>query len=117
MTLVARNLSIEYGRGKPVLQEVTVDAHPGRVVVLIGPNAAGKSTLLKALAGLLRPAHGDVLFNGESVASMTPARRAAKIAWMSQRPSLTGRFTVREVVTIGRFARPRGDRLRLPRAR
>lgn len=107
MTLVARNLSIKYGRGKPVLKEVTVDARAGRVVVLIGPNAAGKSTLLKAMAGLLPPAHGEVLFNGESVGSMASARRAAKIAWMSQRPSLTGRFTVREVVTIGRFARPR----------
>ena len=107
MTLVARNLSIEYGRGKPVLKDVTVDACAGRVVVLIGPNAAGKSTLLKAMAGLLPPAHGEVLFNGESVGSMASARRAAKIAWMSQRPSLTGRFTVREVVTIGRFARPR----------
>lgn len=107
MTLLARNLSVEYVRGKPVLERVSVDACSGRVVVLIGPNASGKSTLLRALAGLLPAIEGEIVIDGESVSSMAPARRAAKIAWMSQRPSVTGRFTVREVVTIGRFARPR----------
>lgn len=106
MTLQVRDLDVSYGRDAAVLDGVSIEAHPGRVVVLVGPNAAGKSTLLKAMAGLLRPRGGSITLDGESVGAMAPARRAARIAWMAQRPSLTGRFTVREVVAIGRFARP-----------
>ena len=107
MTLSASNLVMGYPGRRSVLQDVSVDAEPGRVLALVGANASGKSTLLRGLAGLLLPESGSVTLGDELIRSMAPARRAALIGWMPQRPSIAGRFTVREVVTIGRFARPR----------
>lgn len=107
MTLSADTLVMGYPGRRSVLHGVSMDARPGRVLALVGANASGKSTLLRGLAGLLAPESGTVQLGGESIRGMAPARRAALVGWMPQRPSIAGRFTVREVVTIGRFARPR----------
>ena len=107
MTLAARNLEITYPGRAPVLHDVTMAVAAGRVLALVGANASGKSTLLRGLAGLLLPSAGSVQLDGGPVADMAPAQRAARIGWMPQRPSIAGRFTVREVVQIGRFARPK----------
>ena len=55
-TVVVDGLSVAYGRGEPVLRDVTVTAEPGRVLAVTGPSGAGKTTLLSAMAGLLPPA-------------------------------------------------------------
>lgn len=62
-----------YG-GRPVLDGVDLDVHAGEVLGLIGPNGGGKTTLLLALAGLIRPHAGTVLLRG------VPAQRAAMLA-------------------------------------
>jgi iron complex transport system ATP-binding protein len=103
------NLSVvsvdaSYSRGPAVLHNVSFEAKEGAIVVLIGPNAAGKSTLLKAIAGLMEPTKGTVRVDGRDVYSMQPVERAAFIAWAGQSVSIGGRFTVREVVAMGRFA-------------
>src|SRR5262245_20796693 len=51
-------------RRKPVLEQVSLDVHPGEIVALIGENGAGKSTLLKICAGLLPPDSGQVHVRG-----------------------------------------------------
>ncbi len=105
MSLAVDNLSVAFGK-RTAVDGLTFTAKPGRVLVLVGANASGKSTLLRTLAGLLPPTSGSVTLDGERLGSFSPARRAARIGWMTQRPSLVGRFTVRDVVAIGRFARP-----------
>jgi NitT/TauT family transport system ATP-binding protein len=75
LTAPARNLGAELGirnlcmryDSKPVLRDVTLDLHPGEIVVLVGPSGSGKSTLLRAIAGLLAVHSGQVLLAGDRV--------------------------------------------------
>jgi len=103
--LEARGLHHRFGR-VVALEEVSVTAHAGRIVVVIGPNAAGKSTLLRCLAGVLAPSEGAVTLDDTPVRSMSAATRAARIAYVPQRPRVAAAFTVAEVVALGRFALP-----------
>jgi branched-chain amino acid transport system ATP-binding protein len=64
--LELRSISAGYGTGK-VLEHVDLVVPDGAVVALLGPNGAGKTTLLKVASGLLRPASGQVLFDGTDV--------------------------------------------------
>lgn len=56
--------TVGYGRGEPVLRDVSVSAQPGRMLAVTGPSGAGKTTLLWAMAGLLRPVEGSVEVDG-----------------------------------------------------
>ena len=66
-TLAVENASIAYGGGEPVLRDVSVSVRPGELLAVTGPSGAGKTTLLAAMAGLLPPAGGRVLIDGEPV--------------------------------------------------
>lgn len=86
--LVVRGLSAGYGR-KEVLHGVDVGPLPaGEFTVLVGPNAAGKSTLLRALAGLLGST-GSILLDGDELVGLSPGKRAERTAFMPQ--TLPGR--------------------------
>jgi branched-chain amino acid transport system ATP-binding protein len=58
--------------GGPVLREITLEVPDGRVVTLLGANGAGKSTTLKAISGLLRPAAGTITFAERSLHALRP---------------------------------------------
>lgn len=84
----------------------------GRVTVLLGPNGGGKTTALRAAAGLLRPASGSVELDGMAVHRMDAARRARRVALVVQRPEVGAPFSVREVAALGRVAMdPAPDRV------
>lgn len=104
MRLDVHSVAFGYRSGKLVLREISMRARPGRIVVLIGPNASGKSTFLKVLAGLLRPEAGRVELEGKPILRMSPPVRAGKMAWVPQRPLMGGRFKVAEIVAMGRYA-------------
>lgn len=87
----------------PVVRGITVQLEGG-VCALIGPNAAGKSTLLQLLLGQLRPDRGQILLAGQPVAVMAPHQRAMKLAYVPQRAMANVAFTVEEVVALGRYA-------------
>ena len=105
MSMVVDDVRIAFGE-RMAVDGLSFSASAGRVLVLVGANASGKSTLLRSLAGLLPPTSGSITVDGKSIGDFSPAKRAARIGWMTQRPSLVGRFSVRDVVSIGRFARP-----------
>lgn len=69
--LELRNLDVSYGK-VCALRDVSIGIQPGEVVALIGANGAGKSTMLRAISGLIAPSAGDILFNGASIASCRP---------------------------------------------
>lgn len=103
MSIIVEHLSFSYG-SRDVLDDVHVAAEPGRFVALVGPNAAGKSTLLRCIIGALRPRAGRVLVHGVAADRMTAGQLAARIAYVPQRPVVSAAFTVRQVVALGRFA-------------
>ncbi len=105
MSLAVRDVSHWYRRVH-ALDGIRADAAPGRVTAVIGPNAAGKSTLLRCLIGALRPVHGEVLIDGEPAHRITTRRLAQRVAYVPQRPQVAAAFTVRAVVELGRYALP-----------
>ncbi len=64
--LTAIDLSAGYGAA-PVLQKIKLEVRPGEMVALIGANGAGKSTMMRAIAGLLRPVEGEVILNDRRI--------------------------------------------------
>ena len=108
--MILRNVQFGYHPRQAVIDDVSAALSPGRLCALIGPNAAGKSTLLRLMLGLERPWRGSVQVNGCDMAAMPVASRAARLAYVPQRPATQVAFTVREVVAMGRYALPADDR-------
>lgn len=104
MTLRADALEFGYARERPVLRDVTAAFEPGALTAVVGPNASGKSTLLRLLLGVLRPWSGRAALDGTDVVSLTHRRRARSIAYIAQRAGVAFAFSVRQVVAMGRFA-------------
>lgn len=102
--LVVEDVTFGYPRGEAVVRGVTGEPGVGRVTALIGPNAAGKSTLLKLMLGLLRPGSGRVMLGGREAWSLPPRVRARLAAYVPQRGAVSFAFTVRQVVEMSRFA-------------
>ncbi len=71
--LEIRNIDVFYG-DLQVLWDVSFRVERGEIVALIGANGAGKSTTLKAISSILRPARGEILFNGEPIDREEPYR-------------------------------------------
>jgi len=69
--LEIRNLVVRYGEIE-ALRGVSIAVEQGQVVTLLGANGAGKSTTLRAISGLAKPASGDILFDGHSIAGLGP---------------------------------------------
>ena len=69
--LQINDLIVLYGEIE-ALRGVSVSVDEGQVVTLLGANGAGKSTTLRAISGLLKPAAGDILFDGRSIAALSP---------------------------------------------
>jgi iron complex transport system ATP-binding protein len=103
VTLVVENLGHAYRRVE-ALADIGVRAAEGRVTAVIGPNAAGKSTLLRCAIGGLVPTQGRVLIDGEPAHRLSTTRLAQRIAYVPQRSVVSASFTVREVVELGRYA-------------
>jgi branched-chain amino acid transport system ATP-binding protein len=69
--LEIRNLVVRYGEIE-ALRGVTIVVEEGQVVTLLGANGAGKSTTLRAISGLAKPASGDIMYDGKSIAGLGP---------------------------------------------
>jgi len=92
--LSAHGLALRRG-GRAVLSRLDLLAAPGEALLLTGRNGAGKSSTLRALAGLLRPAAGAVRWNGEDVAE-DPAAHARRLRWLGHADAAPGAFTAAE---------------------
>jgi iron complex transport system ATP-binding protein len=106
--LRADDLGFEYRRGRPVLAGVSLGLEPGTITAIVGPNGAGKSTLLRLLLGILGPTAGRVTLDGTPVAEILHRQRARHVAYVPQRASVAFAFTVREFVSLGRYAAGEG---------
>jgi iron complex transport system ATP-binding protein len=92
------------------LEALSFQAKPGEIVAILGPNASGKSTLLKLISGALAPLSGRVFLNGFATHSLTPKLRAQRIALVQQESRLLFPSRVWEFVLQGRHAHGHGLR-------
>ncbi|WP_317055736.1 ABC transporter ATP-binding protein [Roseovarius rhodophyticola] len=99
MSFATHNISVRYGR-TPVLQDVSLSLPIGQITGLIGPNGVGKSTLLKAMAGLA-PCTGEMTFDSSP---LHVSSRRDMVAYMPQDSSAGSSLTLTEVVLLGRLA-------------
>ena len=99
-----RDVDFGYVSGRPVIRTFNAELFAGHVCALIGPNASGKSTLLKLILGQLAPWSGSTEVMGRPVAEMTYHERARQISYVPQRGVMSFAFTVRQVVAMGRYA-------------
>jgi len=101
--LELRKVDASYGKTK-ALHGVTFQVRQGEVVALIGANGAGKSTTLRAISGLLAPAAGDILFDGNSIARQRPdAIVRRRIAHCPEERHVWPELTVRENLGLGAY--------------
>ncbi len=98
MTVGIQDLAVSYG-GTPIVEAKSLTLEPGGITALIGPNGVGKSTLLKAIAGLI-PAEGRIDMDGQT---LSPSDRHDAIAYMPQDIGPTSSLTILEVVVLGRL--------------
>jgi iron complex transport system ATP-binding protein len=99
--LTARGLTLAY-EDRLVVEGLDLAVPHGRVTVIVGPNACGKSTLLRALGRLLRPRRGAVLLDGTELARMPSRAIARAVGVLPQTPVPPEGITVADLVSRGR---------------
>ncbi len=99
--LEVRNLHQYYG-GSHILRDVSVQAVPGSITVLLGRNGVGKTTLLKSLMGLVPIKSGTISWNGKPIQGLTPYERARSgIGFVPQGREIFGRLSVEDNLRMG----------------
>lgn len=88
--------------GVPVLHGVSLEVAPGEMLAIVGPNGAGKSTLLKVLGGSMKTSEGRVELFGRPLDSIERRELARTVASVGQENAVAFRFTVIELVLMGR---------------
>ena len=103
MTVILEVDKLTYNRGKQrVLKSIDVSLNKSQFIGLIGPNGTGKSTLLRLMAGLLKPNTGTISFKNQNIKQVSALEIAKAITYMPQSTILDYEFTVSQVVQMGR---------------
>ncbi len=95
-------ISFGYTR-KAVLKEINFSISHGEIVTFLGPNGSGKSTLMKILLGIHRPHCGEVFFNDQNIACLSPKFLAREIAYVPQIHKSSFPYKVIDMVLMGRI--------------
>jgi iron complex transport system ATP-binding protein len=99
----AEHVCFAYHRGRPVLEDVSVNVARGSILGLLGPNGSGKTTLLRLLAGTLMPQSGRVLLDGSPLGGRTRREIASRIAVVPQETHSAFDFDAIDIVLMGRY--------------
>lgn len=89
-------------KARPISRDLTVSIPDGAFTAIVGPNACGKSTLLRALARLLPPSAGRVLLDGEDIARIPPRESALRLGLLPQNPTAPDGIAAADLVARGR---------------
>lgn len=100
--LRAEDLTLSYEQ-RTVVSSLDVEIPDRSFTVIIGPNACGKSTLLKALARMLKPRSGQVYLDGAGIAAYRSREVARRLGLLPQSPTAPGGITVGDLVARGRY--------------
>lgn len=105
--LEIRNLELRYGAVVAV-RDVSLKVGQGELVALLGANGAGKSTTLKAIAGVMRPSRGTILLDGADIAGQSPEQMVRRgVAMVPETRDVFPDLTVDENLRLGGFSRRR----------
>ncbi|MDR2739310.1 MAG: ABC transporter ATP-binding protein [Treponema sp.] len=103
MLLKINNLSVKLG-GLNILQDVSIQANEGELIVVVGANGVGKSTLLRSIAGMNHVANGEIIFLDRNIAN-TPSHKLAAIGlcMVPEGRQLFPQLTAKENLLIGAY--------------
>ncbi|WP_341978173.1 ABC transporter ATP-binding protein [Microbacterium sp. LWO13-1.2] len=101
-SLLARDITLGYG-DIPIVSALSLQVPDDSFTIIIGPNACGKSTLLRGFARLLRPTTGAVYLEGDELRSLRPKEAARKLGLLPQSSIAPDGITVADLVGRGRF--------------
>lgn len=102
MKLQIEGLKFAYNGCSLALRDIHLEALPGEVTIILGPNASGKSTLLKCVAGLLKP-EGSIRLDGNETRKFKKGEIAEWVSYLPQENSFRAVLTVFEAVLLGRI--------------
>ena len=103
--LSVKDLKVNYG-GIEAVKGISFDVPEGKIVTLIGANGAGKSTTLKAIAGLVKPSGGDIAFSGESIVGKDSSDIVARgVTLVPEGRRVFANMSVLENIKIGAYLR------------
>ena len=103
--LEIKDLSVSYG-GINAVKNVSMSVEEGKIITLVGSNGAGKSTILRSIAGLVKPQSGEILFNGENLLALSTDKRVAKgVTLVPEGRRVFANLTVLENLKIGAYLR------------
>ncbi|MGW6918956.1 ABC transporter ATP-binding protein [Kitasatospora sp. NPDC054939] len=100
--LLAEKVTLRYG-DRAIATDLSVAVPDGSFTVVVGPNACGKSTLLRAFARLLKPSSGRVLLDGEQIGSLPAKELARRLGLLPQSSTAPDSITVADLVARGRY--------------
>lgn len=107
--LHVKNLNTRYGPIH-VLKNVSLHVNQGEIVSIIGANGAGKTTLLVSISGLITPASGEIIFEGQRINGISPAKIVSLgIAHAPEGRQVFSPLTVMENLRLGAFARKKAS--------
>jgi iron complex transport system ATP-binding protein len=105
-TIVAKNLTLGYSNRKPkkaVLENLSFQLFENELTCLLGPNGVGKSTLIKAILGQLKPWDGELTLNERNIQNFSNAELSKALSVVLSEPVLPGNMTVGQLVALGRI--------------
>jgi branched-chain amino acid transport system ATP-binding protein len=115
--LELREVSTSYGPVR-VLEKVSVEIRPGEIVCLLGSNAAGKTTTLRTILGMVRPHKGEILLEGEQIEGLPTTEVVARgVTMVPENRRLFARMSVNENLDIGAQLRSDGENVQRDKER
>lgn len=105
--LVVENVSGGYD-GKKVVKDINFSVEAGEFFGILGPNGSGKTTLIKLISGILDLKKGHIEIDGRSIATYSKKELAKKVAVLPQLSPQVFPYTVKEMVSLGRYAHHQG---------
>ncbi len=100
--LSAESVTLRYN-SRTISQDLSLAIEDGTFTVIVGPNACGKSTLLRALSRLMPPTHGQVVLDGKSIADLPAREVARRLGLLPQTSTAPDGITVLDLVARGRY--------------
>ncbi|WP_433549567.1 ABC transporter ATP-binding protein [Streptomyces sp. CA-294286] len=100
--LVAESVTLGYDE-RIIAEDLSVEIPDNSFTVVVGPNACGKSTLLRALSRMLKPAQGRVLLDGQAIGTMPAKKVARTLGLLPQSSVAPDGITVADLVARGRY--------------